>query len=78
MLQVANAFCRDAPGDFVVVAIDPARLTSELRYEAPSPPATDGPLAEHLFPHIYGPLNPEAVVAVRPARRAPDGTFLSF
>jgi uncharacterized protein (DUF952 family) len=31
-----------------------------------------------LFPHIYGPLNAEAVVAVRLAQRAADGTFISL
>ena len=77
LLEVANRFYQGVAGPFLVLDIDPDRLTSELRYEAPSPPAPAGsPLAGVSFPHIYGPLNHEAVVAVRPARRAPDGRFL--
>ena len=77
--HVANSFYRDVPGDFLVLVIDPARLESELRYEAPMPPAPAGsPLANVLFPHVYGPLNREAFVAVRRAERAADGTFVSF
>jgi uncharacterized protein (DUF952 family) len=78
LLEVANAYYRDAPGDFVVLVIDPEQVLAEVRYEPPSPPSAGGAQAGRLFPHIYGPLNPEAVVAVRPALRAPDGTFLSF
>lgn len=72
MLRVANHFYRSVPGAFVLLVLDPERLHSELRWEAPS----DG-LAER-FPHIYGPINTEAVVAVRPVQRAADGTFLSW
>lgn len=77
LLRVANAFYREAPGEFLVLEIDPARLTAPVRFEPPAPPPPAGhPLAGHLFPHIYGPLNVDAVVAVRAARRAADGTFL--
>jgi uncharacterized protein (DUF952 family) len=48
--------------DLLLLAIDPARLTAELRYEEGEPGV--------LFPHIYGPLNLTAVVAVHPF--APD------
>jgi uncharacterized protein (DUF952 family) len=78
LLTVANAAFGAQPGDFVVLVIDPARLSADLRWEPPEPPAPAGsPLAGHLFPHLYGDLNREAVVQVRPAVRAPDGTFLS-
>jgi uncharacterized protein len=77
LVQVANSFLRSVPGEFVVLEVDPERLTAELRWEPPDPPAAPGS-AMHgvLFPHLYGPLNREAVVAVRPAVRATDGTFL--
>jgi uncharacterized protein (DUF952 family) len=42
--------------DLVLLHIDPAKLTSELRYEV----ATNN----ELFPHIYGPINRDAVVDV--------------
>jgi uncharacterized protein (DUF952 family) len=78
LLHIANTFYREAPGEFLVLVIDPARLTSALKYEPPSPTPANGPLVGRLFPHIYGPLNAEAVVAVRVAQRAADGTFLSL
>jgi uncharacterized protein len=81
LLEVANRFYRDVPGEMVVLVIDPARLRAAVRYEAAIPPrpgAADPPDAGTLlFPHVYGPINREAIVAVRPAKRAPDGTYLS-
>ena len=44
------------PG-LVVLTIDVDRLTSELRYEEGEP--------GELFPHVYGPVNVDAVVGVR-------------
>ncbi len=77
LVQVANTFLRSTSGDFLVLVVDPARLTAELRWEPPDPPAAPGTaMYGQLFPHLYGPINREAVVAVRPALRAPDGTFL--
>ena len=78
LVQVANTFVRAVPGDFVVLEVDPERLTAELRWEPPEPPAAPGTaMYGRLFPHLYGPLNRAAVVGVRPAMRAPDGTFLT-
>jgi uncharacterized protein (DUF952 family) len=72
MLRVANRFYRDAPGDFVLLEIAPARLTSELRWEA------SGDDLAPAFPHVYGPIDRAAIVAVRAVRRAPDGAFLGW
>ncbi len=74
LVQVANAFYRHVPGDFLVLEIDPARLAAEVRYEPAEP---GSPLAGHRFPHIYGPLNRSAVVHVRSIERTADGTFLA-
>jgi uncharacterized protein (DUF952 family) len=57
---------KDAPGDWLVLYIDKERLTSPVRYDDPA----------EVFPHIYGPLNRDAIVGVRPIQRAADGTFL--
>lgn len=75
LLQVANSLYRQTPGDYLVLVIDPAKVTAPVKYKAPAQPA--GSLAQHLFPHIYGPLNRDAIVAVRPARRTADGAFLA-
>jgi uncharacterized protein (DUF952 family) len=72
MLEVANRFYRAAPGEFVLLVIDTARLTAPLKWER----STDG-LAP-LFPHIYGSIDRAAVVEVRAVRRAPDGEFVGW
>jgi uncharacterized protein (DUF952 family) len=55
---VADAFYRDAP-DLVLLVIDTERVGSPIRYE--QVPGQPDP-----YPHIYGPLNPDAVVETRP------------
>jgi len=42
--------------DLLLLHIDPNRLTSELKYEV----STNG----ERFPHLYGPLSKDAIVAV--------------
>ncbi len=75
--HVADLAFGAEPGEFVVLVVEAARLGEALRWEAPDPPPPAGsPLAGRLFPHLYGPLRREAILAVRPARRAPDGDFL--
>lgn len=69
MLAVANHFYRAEPGDFVLLVIDETRLHAPLRWETPADALAP------LFPHLYGPINREAIVEVRPVRRAADGTF---
>jgi uncharacterized protein (DUF952 family) len=64
---VANVFYRGVP-DLVVLVIDTARVRPEIRYER----VADAP---EPFPHIYGPLNPDAVVDVVPLEPGPDGKF---
>ncbi len=54
--HVADWFYRDIP-DLVLLCIDPAELTSELRWE----PSADAFAGE--FPHVYGPIAIESVVA---------------
>jgi uncharacterized protein (DUF952 family) len=63
--------------DLLLLVIDTARLTSELRIEAPIDPRTHQPEVgrSDLFPHIYGPLNTDAVVRVIPFLPGDDGLF---
>ncbi len=52
-----------AAQDWWVLTIDPLKVRAEIRYEeAADGSATPG----ELFPHIYGPLNREAVVEATP------------
>jgi uncharacterized protein (DUF952 family) len=74
MLAVANRFYADAIGELVVVTLDERRLTSEVRWEAPAhPDGSATATAEPRFPHVYGPLDGNAVVAVRRLVREADG-----
>jgi uncharacterized protein (DUF952 family) len=64
--DVANSYYRGVADDLVILVIDPGRLRPPLRYEhVPGEP----------FPHIYGPLNADAVLTARPFPPSPDGTF---
>lgn len=62
--DVANSFYRGAT-DLVLLVIDPAKVESKIQYD-------DVPGEPKTYPHIYGPLNPDAVAQVVPF--APDGT----
>jgi uncharacterized protein (DUF952 family) len=66
--RTANKFYRHVAADLVLLVIDTGLLRAEVRYE-------DVPGAELPFPHIYGPLNTDAVVDTRPFKPGPDGTF---
>jgi uncharacterized protein (DUF952 family) len=66
VVRVANASFRGTKG-LVLLCIDPAAVRAEIRREGPAPDA--------LFPHIYGPLNLDAVVRVLDFRAEPDGSF---
>jgi uncharacterized protein (DUF952 family) len=55
--------------DLVLLVIDSDRLTAPVRYEVPEPGA-------EAYPHIYGPLPTDAVVAVTPVGRDSDGRLV--
>ncbi len=61
LAATANAWFRGRR-DLIVLRIDEARLDAPLRYEAPKAPG-DARAAER-FPHLYGPLRPDAVIEV--------------
>ena len=55
---VANAFYRGVP-DLLLLVIDTDRVIPEIRYEPV-------PGQAQPYPHIYGPLNTDAVIETRP------------
>jgi uncharacterized protein (DUF952 family) len=65
---VANMFYQGLPDDLLVLVIDTERVRAEIRYE-------DVPGADAPFPHIYGPLNTDAVLTASPLPAGPDGEF---
>jgi uncharacterized protein (DUF952 family) len=66
VVAVADARFAGRTG-LVLLDIDPDAVRAEIRYEA----AANG----ELYPHIYGPLNPDAVRAVLPLKPGRDGHF---
>lgn len=66
--RVADAFYAGKP-DLVLLVVAPELLHATLRYEAPSTfsVVATGPVpdAAQQFPHLYGPLNADAIVEVR-------------
>ena len=61
----ANRIFRGS-GDLLLLEVDVARLRAPLRWER----ATD---VGEEFPHIYGPLDVDAVVGTVPLPEGPDG-----
>ena len=51
--------------DLVVLTIDLDRVTSPVRYEDP----------RRIYPHVYGPIDRGAIIAVRPIQRDPNGAW---
>ena len=68
LIAVANRYYAGDEREQLVLEIDPARLTAPVRFEDPA----------RIYPHVYGPLNREAVVAIRPVGRDADGAFATI
>ncbi|MBN1453492.1 MAG: DUF952 domain-containing protein [Anaerolineales bacterium] len=74
IVGVANTFYHGQRG-LVLLVIDPSKLKPELKWEPPAEPEPTHARAGDLFPHIYGPLNLEAVVKVLPFEPGANGSF---
>ena len=75
VLPVANNFYKGQSG-LVLLEIEPTLLSSTLKWEPPSGgPPPSGVSEGDQFPHIYGPINLDAVVRVVDLASKSDGTF---
>ncbi len=68
ILATANRFYSGVK-DLCLLWIDPRRVKAEIRWE---------PAHGEAFPHIYGPLNADAVFYQHAFHPDPDGVFRSF
>ena len=66
LIETANRYYRDDPRPYVVLTIDLDAVGSPWTIEDPA----------GIFPHVHGPIPGAAIIAVQPAIRAADGTFL--
>jgi len=76
VLPVAEKFYKGQSG-LVLLVIDPTRLASDLKWEPPfdGAPPPGAPPAD-LFPHVYGPINLDAIVQVLDFEPGADGRFV--
>ena len=74
ILKVANAFYRKVSVP-LALWIDTDKLQHPLKWE--SPVGADEFEGE-AFPHLYGPLNLDAVIIVTALKRNKAGAFISF
>lgn len=65
VLEVGNRYYKSDPRPYCLLTIEPKRVVAKIVYEDPG----------ERYPHIYGPLNTDAVISVRGVGRSPDGVF---
>ena len=75
ILPVAEKYYKGQKG-ILLLEMNPSQLTSELRWEPPSGGAPPPGVPEgDLFPHIYGPINLDAIVKAYDLESHPDGSY---
>ena len=65
VIWVANHFYTADTREFVVLSVDLDANGEPWKFEDP----------DKVFPHIYGPIHPNAVTLIRPVIRSADGAF---
>ncbi|MDB5081827.1 MAG: hypothetical protein JWP00_3751 [Chloroflexi bacterium] len=66
LADTGNRYYTADPGEFIVLVIDKGLVTAPVIYEDPN----------RIFPHIYGPLNRDAIFEIREVPRDENGRFL--
>ncbi|MCJ7434179.1 MAG: DUF952 domain-containing protein [Anaerolineales bacterium] len=74
VIRVANAFYRGQNG-LVLLVVDETRVSSQVKWEAPAGASASGISQDDKFPHVYGPLNLNAVIDVLDFNPDADGNF---
>ena len=68
MVASANRHYAANPAEFVILTVELDRISSPWSVEDPA----------RIYPHIFGPIDRAAIVAVVPAPRDAAGRFLPF
>lgn len=68
LLSVGNRYYQSDSRDYVALTVNCDLLTVPVRYEDPG----------RKFPHIYGPLNVNAIERVQRMRRTASGIFIAI
>ena len=68
VIAAGNRYYTTDHREMVCLVIDAGRVQPEIRYED----------SQRIFPHIYGPLNVDAVIEVRSVERSAEGAFVSI
>lgn len=68
MIATANRHYAGDPRPFLVLTVDLQATGSPWRFDDPT----------GIYPHVYGPIDPRAVLRAVPIVRTPDGTFIAF
>lgn len=68
LMWVANEFYTADERPHTVLVLDVSALSSTMRYDDPN----------EEFPHIYGPLNADAVIGELTVERGENGAFVAF
>ncbi|MDH6622526.1 uncharacterized protein (DUF952 family) [Streptomyces sp. LBL] len=72
-LIIVNTFYRTAPRPLLVLRLDEDRLTARCEREAAAPAPPPGVAKSILFPHVYGPINRDAVARILEVRWDEEG-----
>ena len=85
LLQVANHFYQDVPGEWLCLRMTVASLQAsgvEVVFEGTAPvgdkPAEFDNENDELFPHLQGGIHPDAVLGTHAVQRTSEGEFLSI
>jgi uncharacterized protein (DUF952 family) len=72
-LAVATAFYRETPAPLLALVVDEGKLGVPTRWEAADPAPPPGVSADILFPHVYGPIDRDAVDGMYEVVRDDEG-----
>ena len=80
LIEIANTYYRSLTEPLLVLEVDSQQLMALLKFEPPihptnQVPTKDEPTSDLLFPHIYGPLNREAIVTCFSLIRGDDNQW---